>query len=160
MIFVTVGTQLAFDRLVMAVDKWAEANPDIEVFAQVGPCVRRPRAIPHADFVPPAKADALIRQAELIVAHAGMGSILTALRFQRPILIMPRKVGLGEHRNDHQIATARWLDGRAGVSVAWSESEIPEKLDQRRLLAAGPRLGEFASGPLVQRLGDYIRQPR
>lgn len=160
MIFVTVGTQLAFDRLVMAVDEWAEANPAIEIFAQIGPGVRRPKAIPHADFVPPEKADALIRQAELVVAHAGMGSILTALRFQRPILIMPRKADLGEHRNDHQFATARWLDGRAGISVAWSESEISEKLDQRSFLVAGPKLAEFASGPLIERLGDYIRQPR
>lgn len=160
MIFVTVGTQLAFDRLVRAVDEWAEANPTIEIFAQIGPGIRRPRAMSHADFVPPEMADELIRQAELVVAHAGMGSILTALRFQRPILIMPRKAVLGEHRNDHQFATARWLDGRPGISVAWRESEIPEKLDRRCALATGPKLAEFASGPLIERLGNFVRQPK
>ncbi|WP_169140505.1 glycosyltransferase [Aromatoleum toluolicum] len=160
MIFVTVGTQLAFNRLVEAVDKWAEANSDVEVFGQIGPSGLQPRAMTHADFLPPAKADELMRQADLIVSHAGMGSILTALRYQRPILIMPRKAGLGEHRNDHQFATARWLDGRPGVSVAWSEDEVAARLDERHRLSVGPQLAEFASGQLIERLDAYIRASR
>lgn len=160
MIFVTVGTQLAFDRLIEAVDKWAEANAAIEVFAQIGPSDMQPRAMTHADFLPAAKADELMRQADLVVSHAGMGSILTALRYQRPILIMPRRAGLGEHRNDHQFATAKWIEGRSGVSVAWDEEEIPHKLTARRDLSAGPALSEFASGPLIEKLHSFIRASR
>ena len=36
MIFLTTGTQLPFDRLVQAVDEWAEATkPDCDIFGQV-----------------------------------------------------------------------------------------------------------------------------
>ena len=35
MIFATVGTQLPFDRLIAAVDRWAGTRPGREVFAQI-----------------------------------------------------------------------------------------------------------------------------
>lgn len=157
MIFVTVGTQLAFDRLVSTVDAWAQAHPEIRFFAQVGPTTQPPSCLPWASFVPPSRADQLMRQATLIVAHAGMGSVLTALRYRRPILILPRRAALGEHRNDHQLATARWLSTRPGVAVAWDEGELPGLLDQRDRLAAGPQLPQTASGPLVDRLRCVVQ---
>ncbi len=157
MIFITVGTQLPFDRLVSAVDAWARDHPDLKFFAQVGPTANPPTNLPWVSFVPPSRADHLIRQATLIVAHAGMGSVLTALRYHRPILIMPRLAALGEHRNDHQLATARWLSTRPGVAVAWDETEVAGMLDKRQLLTAGPQLPETASGPLVDRLKRVVQ---
>lgn len=139
MIFATVGAQLAFDRLVQAADAWAAAHPELEFFAQVGPTPTPPRHMPWAAFVGPAQADELVRRAELVVAHAGMGSLLTAMGSSKPILIMPREAALGEHRNDDQMATARWMAQRPGVSVAWDESEIGPRLDARAgILAAAP----------------------
>lgn len=155
-IFITVGTQLSFNRLIKAVDVWAADHSSIEFFAQIGPGAEPPRSMQYAEFLSPSDVDSTMRQAELIVAHAGMGSILTALRYQRPILILPRRAELGEHRNDHQLATARWLDGRPGVTVAWEEAEVHTKLNGRHALAVGTQLPEFASGPLVERLAAYI----
>ncbi|PPD12382.1 glycosyltransferase [Methylophilus sp.] len=158
MIFVTIGTQLPFDRLVLSMDAWAERNPDVRVFAQIGPGAKKPVFMEHVEFVPPSQVAGLMREAELIVSHAGMGSVLTALRYQRPILIMPRKASLGEHRNEHQLATARWLDNRPGVTVCWEESELPSLLDRRQQQSSAPQLSEFASGPLIEKLHDYIHR--
>ncbi len=160
MIFVTVGTQLAFDRMIGAVDRWAEHHPELQFFAQIGPSTAPPRYMPSAEFIPPSQAENMIRNAEIIVSHAGMGSLLTALRHRRPILIMPRKASLGEHRNDHQLATARWMAERPGVAVAWDEAMIGEALERRSTLAGGPAIPEFASGPLVDRIARYIRSVR
>lgn len=156
MIFVTIGTQLSFDRLIKAVDVWAEKNPSVKIFAQIGPGAVVPKFMEHVEFVPPSQVTALMNEAELIVSHAGMGSVLTALRYQRPILIMPRKAVLGEHRNDHQMATARWLNDRPGVTVCWEETDIGTLLDQRHSRATGPELSEFASGALIEKLSQYI----
>lgn len=142
--------------MVSAVDDWAKDHRTVEFFAQIGPSDTPPRFMPHAQFVPPAQAEDLIRGAELIVSHAGMGSLLTALRFQRPILIMPRKAGLGEHRNDHQLATARWMETRPGVAVAWDEAMIGEQLEMRKTLAGGPQIPEHARGPLIDKLSQFI----
>ena len=45
MIFATVGTQLPFDRLIVALDQWAASSPDVEVFAQIGRGEYRPGPI-------------------------------------------------------------------------------------------------------------------
>lgn len=156
MIFVTVGTQLSFDRLITAVDMWSVNNPSVKVFAQVGPTDYSPQHIEFADFVAPDIADGLFKQASLIVSHAGMGSILTALKYRKPILIMPRRASLGEHRNDHQLATAKWLGNTPGITVAKDESEVEALLNNRNALNGGGGISDFASPDLIKRLQEYI----
>ena len=159
MIFVTVGTQLPFDRMIRAVDAWAASQPATRCVAQIGPGTYKPEHMQWQAFLKPSEADALMRDAELIVAHAGMGSVLTALRLRTPIVLLPRKASLGEHRNEHQLATARWLDGRAGIRVAWEADELASILDARDALAHGDGIPDVASGPLVERLRGYIAAP-
>jgi UDP-N-acetylglucosamine transferase subunit ALG13 len=156
LIFVTVGTQLPFDRMIEAVDTWAANRPDEKLFGQIGVTKKRPVHFEAVDFVPPGRANELFLQASLIVSHAGMGSILSALRYRKPILIMPRRTALGEMRNDHQLATAKWLGGRPGVSVAWDESELVSMLENRRQLTAGSGISEHAEPAFIERLRDFI----
>jgi UDP-N-acetylglucosamine transferase subunit ALG13 len=160
LIFLTVGTQLPFDRLVMAVDNWAGMNADVKVFAQIGPSKQAPVHLEYVDFIGAGKVDDLMQQAELIIAHAGMGSIVSALRYQRPIVILPRRAELREHRNDHQLATAKWLASRPGVHVAWDAAELLRLLERRRHLPAGPPLAPDADGPLVDRLKAFVHENR
>ena len=156
MIFVTVGTQLAFDRLIMAVDQWAGENPNESVFLQIGPGSYQPQHGEFSNFVAPDKANELFKTADLIISHAGMGSILTALKYKKPILVLPRKASIGEHRNEHQLATAKWLGNKSGVFVAYSELEIPNILDSREKLKSGEGISEFAQPEFIQRLQTYI----
>jgi len=111
MIFLTLGTQLPFDRLVAALDAWcAQSGCGGQVVAQIpdpGPGGHRPRHFTATRWMAPAEYAATARAATVIVSHAGMGTIITALDLARPLIVMPRRADLGEHRNDHQIATAR-----------------------------------------------------
>jgi UDP-N-acetylglucosamine transferase subunit ALG13 len=156
MIFVTVGTSVPFDRLVDTVNDWATNCPDEQLFAQVGLAKKLPDHIEAVKFVSPSQANQLFLQASLIVSHAGMGSVLTALRYRKPILIMPRRAALGETRNDHQIATAKWLGSRPGVSVAWNEQELLSLLQDRHQLAPGSGISEYAQPDLLERLNNFI----
>jgi UDP-N-acetylglucosamine transferase subunit ALG13 len=152
-IFVTVGTQLAFDRMIGAVDKWAEKSGE-DVFAQVGPTERIYKNIRQSSFLEPVDFDRSFNEASLVIAHAGMGSILSALSYGKPIIIMPRKASLGEHRNDHQMATARRFSGYSSISIAWDESELEHALDSFRL-ANEPgegRISEYASAGFISKL--------
>ena len=124
-IFVTVGTQLAFDRLLDAMDALAEGL-DEPVIAQTI-ATGAGRRWPHMEVrrqLDPAAFETLFAEARLVVGHAGIGTVLTAKRLRRPLIIVPRRHGLGEHRNDHQLATARHLAGRKGLYVAWDIAEI------------------------------------
>jgi UDP-N-acetylglucosamine transferase subunit ALG13 len=162
-IFVTVGTQLPFDRLVGAVDRWAALRGERDVFAQAGPSGLRPAAIAWERFVAPAECRERMRAADAIVAHAGMGTILTALELGTPIVVMPRRAALGEHRNDHQLATARRFAEQGSIAVAFDEAELHARLDALR--AGGPdgglpRIGRHAEGPLVETLRAFIADGR
>lgn len=154
MIFVTVGTQLPFDRLVMAVDEWAK-DKDIEVFAQTGETSVKPKSIKHAEYLKPSEADKMFREATLIVSHAGVGSILSALKYKKPILILPRRASLGEHRNEHQLATAKWVGSRSGINVAWDENELIEVLNSAQF-KAGESISDFASPELIYNVKAFI----
>ena len=156
MIFVTVGTQLSFDRLIEAVDAWAGENPSESVFAQVGPGQYKTRYCQSAAFVPPNQANDLFLRADLIVSHAGMGSILTAMRYRKPILVMPRRASLGEHRNEHQLATAKWLHKKAGVFVANDASDMSRLLSARSNLTSGNGISDYADVAFTDCLRDFI----
>lgn len=108
MILLTVGTQLPFDRLVAAVDKWAGLN-SVPVVGQIGPTDYVPKSIKFARFFGQSEMDELVASSSLLISHAGMGSILTALMSAKPIIVVPRRADLGEHRNNHQMATVRRL---------------------------------------------------
>ena len=129
-ILVAVGTQFAFDRLIRTVDEWAAASGTRDVIAQIGPSSYVPAHIRADAFFPPRQFEALLDQAELVVAHCGMGSILSALSRGKPIIMMPRLAAHGEHRNDHQHATAQRFSDRPGVTVAWDEKDLRNCLDR------------------------------
>jgi len=159
MIFITVGTQLAFDRLTGIMDNWAKENPGEVLFAQTGPSSFPVRYMKHEKFVTPDVAEDLFRQADLIVSHAGMGSILTALKYRKPIIVMPRKADLGEHRNDHQIATVHRLADRPGIYVAMEEADLVRLLEGRGSLARGSGIPDYATGELIGKLRTYLENP-
>lgn len=156
MIFVTVGTQLPFDRLVAAVDEWAAAGEDREVFAQIGPSSLRPRHIAYEQFIAPAECSERMRAASAIVAHAGMGTILTALELGKPLLVMPRRAALGEHRNDHQLATVRRFSELGNVKAAFDEHELPGQLDELDRGAGQPCISRDAPDEMLDALRAFI----
>ncbi len=155
MIFVTVGTQLAFDRMVEVVDRWA-GRTGARVYAQIGPSEAVFEHIETVSFMSPGELANCIGQASCIVAHAGMGTILSALEAEKPLLVMPRRADLGEHRNDHQIATARKLEERGLVQVAWTEDELTERLDRLSSIEAVASPRSEASPELLDAIRSFL----
>jgi UDP-N-acetylglucosamine transferase subunit ALG13 len=155
-IFVTVGTQLAFDRLIRAVDQWIGDRTDVSGFAQIGPGVYLPQRLAYSRFVDAGEFRRHVVESSLVIAHAGMGSILTALEIGKPIIVLPRRAAFGEHRNDHQIATARSLQARGRAVVAFDERELLAML--RDFDVSAPRLTapREASKSLIDTIRAFI----
>lgn len=156
MIFVTVGTELPFDRLVRVVDEWARTHDRRDVFAQIGRTDWRPSFIPCAEFLEPSEFNQRFASASVIVGHAGMGTILSALRYGKPILVMPRRASLGEQRNDHQLATAKRLLELDKIHVALDEQDLRDRLASLEQLHVRGSTGEFAGNSLLTALSDII----
>ena len=156
MLFVTVGTDLPFDRLIRTVDAWAARNQRSDVFAQIGETKLRPKHIAYSEFLEPPQFQERFQSASLIIAHAGMGTILSALRYQKPILVMPRRASLGEQRNEHQLATAKHLLELGKITVAFDENDLSAKLDQLDALEAREPIGPYAAPALIRAIRDFI----
>lgn len=156
MIFVTVGAQMPFDRLVKAVDEWARENRRDDVFAQIGHTEYRPSSIRWTDFLDPDEFKRKYETARVIVAHAGTGSIITALQLGKPVLVMPRRGDLQETRNDHQVATSQQFCRFESVAVAWDEKELVTKLEGIDSLRGSRRIESYASRELVGAIREFI----
>lgn len=158
MILVTVGTDLPFDRMMRVVDDWAYQNGRQDVFAQIGQGGWEPPHIRFAHFLTPLEFNQYFASAHVIVAHAGMGTILTALHYGKPILVMPKKANLGEHRSEHQTATACRMLEFGGVSVAFDEQDLRCRLDRLDELAQPRSIGFTASDSLLEGLRAFLHK--
>jgi UDP-N-acetylglucosamine transferase subunit ALG13 len=123
-IFVTVGTQGPFDRMIRPIDAWAARTQREDVFAQIGRGAWQPTQLEWVESLDAREFRRRVETADLVISHAGMGTILTALELGKPIVVMPRRAALAEQRNDHQIATVRKLDELGLATIAADEREL------------------------------------
>ncbi len=68
MIFVTVGAQMPFDRLIRTVDEWAGKNPAVYIYAQIGETDYVPKHIRWDKSVSPDQLRTLVQSADVVVA--------------------------------------------------------------------------------------------
>ncbi len=156
MILVTVGSQAPFDRLIRAVDEWAGSRGRSDIFAQIATGEYVPQHIEFTRFVDPSEFKRLVHEAKVIVAHAGMGSIITALELGKPIVVMPRRAHFRETRNDHQVAAAKQFGAQGRIVVALDEQELPEKLEHAMTLGETARISTQASPELIGTIRSFL----
>lgn len=153
---VTLGAHrlYGFRRLV---ERLAEIMPSgVEVLWQTGCTDVSGLPIDARPFVPAAELDAAIRDADLVVSHAGIGSALTAMEAGRSPVIVPRDPGHGEHVDDHQLQVAREL-GELDIALVRDPAELT--LDDL-LRAAARRVRRSAAPPaFVLRAPAQARRP-
>ena len=130
MIFATIGTQLPFNRLLSGLNSWAARNASVPVFAQVGSTSHCFRYLNTVSAMSQSEFRQNFQTARLVVAHAGMGTILSALELGKPLVIMPRRTQFGEHRNDHQQDTAHEMARFPNVVVARDGEDLHSTLDR------------------------------
>jgi len=158
MIFVTVGSQLPFDRLIKAVDNIAASLNGKEIVAQVFGMKYQPKHIKTLDYISPKDFKDYINSSELVISHAGTGTFLAVPHLEKPLIVFPRSGKLKETRNDHQFATCRMLEKTNGLQVAYDEHQLKEKINSflRGELPVMPKVPEFASTQLLNSIRSFI----
>ena len=159
MILITVGGQMPFDRLVRTVDEWAATHRDTQCFAQIGPGGWRPRHMEWVEFLPPPVFREKLENASLVVAHAGMGTILSALDLGKKLIVLPRLGHLRETRNDHQVATAKRLEAMGLVVHASDEKQLLAQLADPNAIEPRRSASSFASPSLLNAIRAFVLTP-
>ncbi len=157
MIFVTVGSMFPFDRLVRAMDRLA-AEQGTEIVAQIGDGEFTPQHMRWIRRLDRQTFDETASRADVVVAHAGIGSVVTARSHGKPIVLLPRRRHLGEHTSDHQVETATWLRDRHGIYIADTTDDLAARIAAARGAGseARPRLAKTADPAFIARIRAFI----
>lgn len=155
MIFVAVGTQFSFDRLIQYMDEWASQN-DETVFAQIGDGDYIPENMQWERFLNGDQYNQRINEATAFVSHAGMGNIISAREHQTPVIVINRQFELGEHRNNHQADGLVWMSQLPGVYTADTKEALFTQLAKRAELTSPAESGNQKREQLIQFIGDYV----
>jgi len=160
MIFVAVGTQFPFDRLIRNMDEWAAVHNE-EVIAQISEGEYTPKHMKWERFLDGEQYNQYIADASIFVSHAGMGNIISAREQQTPIIVMNRQFKLGEHRNDHQADGLKWMGKLKGVLTASTEEVLFEQIHKIKasnfseMVCASTTVG---NDNLTQYIADFINE--
>lgn len=108
MIFVVLGTQkFQCNRLLKEIDRLVEMRLIKEqVFAQQGYSDYVPKYYCSVNFLDKEEFENKIAECSLVIAHSGVGTILTAINHNKPVIVFPRLQKYKEHVDDHQIGIA------------------------------------------------------
>lgn len=119
-VFVTVGTT-RFDALVNACDSLALSFDGDFTIQHCNPELILRNAHGQAFF------DDIFERysdADIVITHAGAGSIFKLLELGKKILVVPNF----DRADAHQSDIARYIEERQFALVAWSLNELPVKL--------------------------------
>ncbi len=128
MIFVTVGAgKIGFERLVKEMDRVA-SKIDEKVIMQIGIANYRPVNAEHFRFLPRNQIEEIYKNARIIVCHAGIGTLLTALEHNKPAIAVPRLKEYGEHHDNHQLEIANELEKEGKIMAIYNINDLEDAL--------------------------------
>ncbi len=131
MIFVILGTQdKKFTRLLETIQKKIDEgkiSKKEKIIVQAGSTKFASKDMEIIDYMAIEQFEEYIEKADLIICHAGVGTILTALQKDKKIIAAARLKKYGEHVNDHQLQILETFSKR-GYILALEDFDKIDKL--------------------------------
>lgn len=154
--FVSVGNATQpFARLLDAVCNLASELPQPVVVQHGHTGFACATCETHA-FVDMPTYETLVASAEVLILHAGAGSVLHAIRAGRVPVIVPRRIALGEHVNDHQVEFARHLASEGRILLVDDVADLGGAVAKARTLAASSMAGVTTTPRLVEAVKEVL----
>ncbi|MCR5230639.1 MAG: hypothetical protein K6D03_10990 [Solobacterium sp.] len=156
MILVTLGTQdKQFPRLLKAVEKAVkEKYISDRVVVQAGHTKYESACMEIFDFIPNDQFASFLQEADLIITHGGVGTIMTALREHKKILAAARSVKYGEHQSDHQIQLLEEFDADGYLIFMRDLDDIHPYLE--KAVSFVPKSYESNTASMISLIEDWI----
>lgn len=156
-IFAPLGTQkFPFSRLTNALCELADKN-DVTVQSA---CREQLEGINVHNYIPFDEFERLIIDADLVICHGGVNTIISRMRTGKPLVIVPRRAEYGEHIDNHQFEIALRLHNTHGVVVTEPErlqAAINEAMNTtyKPWAKSNPKLGETVRSLIVPRYCSF-----
>lgn len=161
--FVSAGNATQpFNRLIEAVLRIASKLPQPVVVQHGNTLFQGAGCIPRP-FMQMVEFSEHVAEAELLILHAGAGSVIHALQAGKIPVVMPRRAQYGEHVDDHQLEFARALAEEGKVVVAEEPDDLigaAEKAMKRQSMAQPLDASPLMVGLISDVLRDYAERLR
>lgn len=152
MIFVTLGTQdKPYKRLL---DYLEHSNITDRIVVQAGYTKYESSKLEIYEYLDKEAFDKYLREADYIVCHSGVGTIVEGLKLHKKILAVPRLSKYGEHHNDHQVQIAEAYYQKGYILKMLDTDNFDEKFNELKTF----KPVEFVSNNevFVNKLKEYI----
>lgn len=130
-IFVIVGSTYPLDRLIKEIDK---ISNKYEIFAQIGNSNYKPKNIKFKKLLEYDEIIKKIKWSDLVISHAGAGTIIDVLSLNKKLLLFPRLKKNKEAIDDHQIEIAKAFEKKFGIKYTTNEKEIEKLITQTKTI--------------------------
>ena len=134
MIFVAVGTQkFPFDRLLKGIDDLiAQGQLEADVFAQIGHTDYVPKNYQYQNFLSKDDFQSYISNCDLLITHSGVATIITGMKLEKPVVVVPRFASYGEHVDDHQLQIAESFSDKNLVLMCKNITKLAQTVQEAR----------------------------
>ncbi|MBD7970810.1 PssE/Cps14G family polysaccharide biosynthesis glycosyltransferase [Paenibacillus gallinarum] len=158
MIFVTVGTQkFPFTRLFQMVEKLIQSHLITdEVIAQVGYTEYASDRMTIYKFLQETEMMENILASDIIITHAGVGTITNCLENNKKIIVVPRTMELGEHIDNHQMEITDVFKKKNLIMTANNQKDIERIFKNLEMVNLKNYVKTETS--LISAIKDYVDQ--
>lgn len=156
MILVMLGTQNnSFHRLLEEIDKLIDIGKiQEEVIVQAGYTKYESKNMKIIDFLPSEELEKLEQQANCIITHGGVGSIIDSIEKGKKVIAVPRLKQYGEHVNDHQLDIVESFDALGYIIGITDVSQLENAL--QRVDTFEPKKYIPNTGKIINIIQDFI----
>ena len=134
MIFIVLGTQkFSLNRLLKEMDSLIEEGKIQEkVFAQIGNSTYTPKNYEYVDFLSKDEFEKKMLETDIVIAHGGVGTVISAVNKRKPVLVYPRLSKYNEHVDNHQLQIAESFQEVNLVLVCHEDEDLLTKIKECR----------------------------
>ena len=152
MIFVTLGTQdKQFKRLL---DYCEALDTDQKIIVQAGLTEYHSDKMDIRDFIDNDEFAKYIAEADVLITHGGVGTIINALNQGKVVIACPRLAKYHEHHNNHQVEIVDEFERRGLILALRENDDLAEVLERAKTFTPGKYVSNTAN--FVQKLDEYL----
>ena len=129
-IMTNIGTMFPFDRLTKEIDKLG--NKNLDVFAQIGDSKYVPKNVKFVNFMDHTGFALNAKKQDVIISHAGIGSIIELMGLNKRIILFPRLKKYGEAIDDHQLEICKAFNKKYGIEYTTNEKELVKIIKRKK----------------------------
>lgn len=157
-LFVILGTQkFPFYRLINAVEQLVKDNffTKDEVLIQSGFLMEENKILNVINSLPVDNFNQILINAEIIITHGGVNSILSCMKSEKKFILVPRLKKFSEHIDNHQLEISEVMEKKFNVLVAKDIDDLPFMIQKVKEHVYKPWIDNNVM--LLESISDYLK---